>query len=331
MNKNNNSHLKSDSQSDLDLDINNYNLDDILELFKIPKDFNETDLKKAKQIVLKTHPDKSQLDPDYFRFYSKAYKMLFTVWEFRKKGDVDIDIQNKNTDYSYIHGYKDRKKMLDNFLKSSDTNTDTDTDTKTNKKFNSSKDFNNWFNKEFNKYSITSESESKGYQSWLTSNEGIDSTLDKNVSMSTLAQEFEKKKKEARSLILHRDVEDIFSSNSGFILDTNAPSSFDSDMFSTLPYQDLYKAHTENVIPVTDEDYNSREKFNNVNEYISHRNNQNMKPLSEQQSEQYFNNRSKKEEEMAASRAYQLARQTELANQKSQEFWAGIQFIENRK
>ena len=55
----------------VDLDINNYNLQDILSLFKIPVNFDERDLKKAKQIVLKTHPDKSKLPAEYFLFYSK--------------------------------------------------------------------------------------------------------------------------------------------------------------------------------------------------------------------------------------------------------------------
>ena len=53
----------------MDLDINNYNLDEILQLFKLPLNFNEHHLKQAKQIVLKVHPDKSGLDSQYFIFY----------------------------------------------------------------------------------------------------------------------------------------------------------------------------------------------------------------------------------------------------------------------
>ena len=52
-----------------DLNIDNYDLQDLLNLFKLDKNFNEEDLKQAKKIVLKTHPDKSGLNPDYFRFY----------------------------------------------------------------------------------------------------------------------------------------------------------------------------------------------------------------------------------------------------------------------
>jgi len=54
----------------VDLDIDNYNLEDILSLFKVPLNFNKEDLKTAKKMTLMTHPDKSGLDKDYFLFYS---------------------------------------------------------------------------------------------------------------------------------------------------------------------------------------------------------------------------------------------------------------------
>ena len=54
---------------DLDLDLNNYNLDDILKLLRLPYDFTEEDMKQAKKIVLMTHPDKSGLDQKYFSIF----------------------------------------------------------------------------------------------------------------------------------------------------------------------------------------------------------------------------------------------------------------------
>ena len=41
----------------IDLNIDNYNLHDLLNLFKLDFDFNEDDMKQAKRVVLKTHPD----------------------------------------------------------------------------------------------------------------------------------------------------------------------------------------------------------------------------------------------------------------------------------
>jgi hypothetical protein len=304
--------------TNLDLDISNYNLSDILNLFKIPLNFTEGDLKKAKSIVLKTHPDKSGLEPDFFRFYSKAYKMLYSVWEFRKKGDVNAN-GNKNTDYS-TYGDDEKRELLDQMFQ-------------TNEKFKNKNQFNKWFNEQFERNKLSNEREEKGYEDWLRSNEGNNDESSKNVTMETMGREFEKKKSQARSLVVRQEVQELYGLNSisAADLSSDAPQSFDSDLFSSLPFQDLKQAHTETVIPVTFEDYQQKQKFNNVNEMISHRSQQNIKPLSEQQAMNYLKNREKNDEERSVRRAYDLAKQTELAQQRNQDFWASIQFLKDGK
>lgn len=301
----------------LDLDINNYNLQDILSLFKIPLNFTESDLKKAKSVVLKIHPDKSGLDPDFFRFYSKAYKMLYSVWEFRKKGDINKG-ENKNTDYS-TYGDDEKRELLDQMFQS-------------NEQLKNKNHFNKWFNEQFERNKLSSEREEKGYEDWLRSNEDNEDSF-KNVTMENMGNVFEKKKSHARSLVVRQEVQEIYGVNSisASELSSDAPQSFDSDLFSSLPFQDLKLAHTETVIPVTFEDYQQKQKFNNVNEMISHRGQQNVKPLSEQQALDYLNNREKNDEEKSVRRAYDLAKQTELAQQRNQEFWASIQLLKDGK
>jgi len=301
----------------VDLDINNYNLQDILSLFKIPVNFNESDLKHAKQLVLKTHPDKSKLPSEYFLFYSKAYKMLYSVWEFRKRGDVDNN-SIKNTEYTN-YSDEDKNTLLDHFFDS-------------NEKFKKSSNFNRWFNEQFERNKLSNESEEKGYGDWLKTDEDIES--DKNVSMAEMKQEFDKKKSQARSLVVRDEVQELWANNSFSSsvaeLTNDAPGTYDSGLFSGLGFQDLYKAHTETVIPVTEEDYANTKKFSSVNEYVSYRNQQDTKPLSEKQAEQYLKQKNEKEEEKAIRRAYELAKQTEMAKQKNQEFWTGIQLLQNK-
>jgi hypothetical protein len=300
----------------VDLDINNYNLQDILSLFKIPVNFDEHDMKRAKQIVLKTHPDKSKLSADYFLFYSKAYKMLYSVWEFKKRGDVDSK-NPKNTEYSN-YSDEDKSVLLDQFFES-------------NEKFKKSSNFNRWFNEQFERNKLSNEYEEKGYGDWLKTDDDLEEPSN-NVSMATMKQEFDKKKEKARSLIVREEVEEIWSNNSisSSELSNDAPGTYDSGLFSGLGFQDLYKAHTETVIPVTEEDYEQKQKFGSVNEYMSYRNNQDTKPLSEQQAEQYLKQRNEKDEEKAVRRAYELAKQTEMAKQKNQEFWSGLQLLKNK-
>uniref|UniRef100_A0A6C0KWK6 J domain-containing protein n=1 Tax=viral metagenome TaxID=1070528 RepID=A0A6C0KWK6_9ZZZZ len=304
-----------------DLDISNYNLQEILEIFKIyDSDFTETDLKRAKQMVLKTHPDKSKLPPEYFIFFSKAYKTLFSIWEFRSKSERSPS--NENTDYisaTLNHSEEEKRELLDTFFDS-------------NKKLKKTKDFNNWFNKEFEKNRLISETQEKGYGDWLKSEEEQPAF---KTSEANMASDFERLKREARSLTVYQDVQEIDSyggSLNSSELSLNAPQHFNSDLFSPLQYQDLQKAHTETVIPVTEEDYENTQKFNNVNEFMAHRNAQthNMKPLSEQQALDYLKNRDKKEDQNAVRRAYDLAKQTEEAQRRQQGFWSNIKLLHNK-
>ena len=65
---------------DYELNIENYNLDDILSLFHIDYNFTKEDLAAAKKLALHTHPDKSGLDQKYFIFFQKAYKILHKIY-----------------------------------------------------------------------------------------------------------------------------------------------------------------------------------------------------------------------------------------------------------
>ena len=77
-----------------DLNIENYNLDDILDLFKLDINYGYEELKKAKKIVLLTHPDKSGLSSDVFLFFSKAYKTLYYIYNLKEKNRTIDNVNN---------------------------------------------------------------------------------------------------------------------------------------------------------------------------------------------------------------------------------------------
>lgn len=296
-----------------DLNIDNYELNDILALFKISADFDENDLKAAKKIVLKTHPDKSGLEAEYFLFYSKAYRVLFSIWEFKNKSKSkdNTDLKSyKETQDSFFD--KNKKKTLDTFLSKEG--------------LKDQKTFNKWFNTQFEKNKMEREDESTGYGDWLKSNEDIEE--ERNVPYSQIGEEIEKKKRQLQAVIVHDGINDLQSSYQGAtdLLDS-APSTYSSDLFSNLGYEDLRKAHTETVIPVTVEDYNNVKKFRNMDEYNRFRNSQNVAPLSEIQAQQYLSNKNKLEETEASKRAYRLAKQLEEGQKKQEQSWASMRSI----
>jgi hypothetical protein len=299
----------------LDLNIENYELNDILNLFKIPTNFSEIQLKDAKKIVLKTHPDKSGLPPEYFRFFSKAYKVLYEIWEFKNKREKSKDdIVSTNYKPSYDSFDREKKELLDQFLE---------------KEKKTKKDFNKWFNEQFEKNKLEREEDTQGYGNWLKSDEDLED--EKIISLTQMGEEIERKKQKIRAVTVYKGVDDITSFYSGASnLTGDSPESFGSDLFSSLQYEDLRKAHTETVVPVTLEDYNNIKKFNNVNDYNAYRNNQNIVPLSEMQAREYLSNKEKFQEKESTERAYKLAKQMEETQKKQEKYWASMRYINNK-
>ena len=67
----------------IDLNLDNYNLQDILNLFDLNKNFNKNDLKNAKKIVLQIHDTIDEIDNEIFLFYYKAFCIITQVYKIK--------------------------------------------------------------------------------------------------------------------------------------------------------------------------------------------------------------------------------------------------------
>ena len=153
---------------ELDLNIDNYDYKDILNLFKISTSFGENELKKAKKHVLLMHPDKSGLDKKYFLFFTQAYKIIFSVYQFREKIDKGYDLPKENIEYLAEEDIYNRE-IIDSLKK--------------NNKFNKD-NFNKWFNEQFEKINIKNEYDDSGYGDWLKNHEETDINTCNNISIN---------------------------------------------------------------------------------------------------------------------------------------------------
>ena len=264
---------------DMDLDINNYELADILNLFKIPVLFNDKNLRQAKVIVLQMHPDKSKLPKEYFLFFTKAYKMLYEIYKVRFP-----DYKKDKFSYSAVID----RELNQNKVKTAHNAEDREyhkTEEEAYKKLQKldSTDFNKWFNEKFEKFRIHDDEQDGGYEDWFrNTNKGDIDDIDEQGSdpcelgdtWSERNERIERKKKELRdkmALIERNEVmtiDNVACGGSGgyYGLGREAPREYSSGLFSSLQYEDLKKAHTESVIPVTTEDFINRKKYSSVNE-----------------------------------------------------------------
>jgi hypothetical protein len=284
---------------DIDLEIENYDLNDLLDLFKLDFEFDSEDLKRVKKTVMQTHPDKSGLDKKYFLFFTSAYKIIFSIYEFRHKSS-----NKQSTDYTVE---KDEQKEL--LLKEA------------RKKPN----FNKIFNELFEKHRIKDDENETGYGDWFKSSENMDT---RSTTMGQMNATFEQKKREVKDLIPFKEVEEFGQSSSGhFDLTRDKPEYYTSALFSSLPYEDLKKAHVESVIPVTHEDYLARPKFKNVLEMQADPAYSDTKPLSLDQAKHYLQQKQSYQAQNDVQRAYKLAKQDEVARKANQNWMSGFKNI----
>jgi hypothetical protein len=288
-----------------DLDLDNYNLSDLLNLFHLKYDFNEEDLKKARQMVFKMHPDKSNIDNEYFIFFNKAYKTVQKVFYFKKK-----KMQNAHTvEYSYLNdNVKKDEKLLAERLNGK-----------------SVKDFNNWFNSMFEKVKMKEEASNSGYETWFRSDEDV--VDDKANSPNDFDRLFHNRKNACRELAIKKDLEEM-STQGGYSLDRKKPEHYSSGIFSKLAYEDLKKAHTETVVPVTQEDYHNKEKYGNIQDIKTARSRQNVTPLTREDSNVILNNKRYNNEEVATNLAYDLLKQEEEAKKVNERWWKNLKQLE---
>ena len=207
----------------LDLNIDNYEYEDILNLFNVSSEFGENDMKNAKKKVLMMHPDKSGLDKKYFLFFSSAYKILYSVYQFREKANLAEKLDIKTQNIEYIAEKDKHNEEIINSLKKKN-------------KFNN-KEFNTWFNELFEKVKLENDYESGGYGDWLKSND--DNIINAN-NQSEMHKAINQRKDQLRSQTLTK-YKNINESNGGSYCDlTNSrPEEYSSGMFSKFQFEDL--------------------------------------------------------------------------------------------
>ena len=290
----------------LDLNIHNYELNDLLNLFKLPFHFEESHLKEAKKMVLKTHPDKSGLDKEYFLFFSQAYKYLLKIYSLRQSSTTT------NTEYEKDDLWENEHNVLiDGKISSMDQ-----------------KDYNKWFNETFEKMKMKDDVEETGYGDWLKSNDDI--VTDKISNSGEMNEYIQNKKQELRALVVHNDFQDSVNGR-GDNLIREVPENYGSGMFDKLQFEDLRKAHVESVIPVTDEDFHNRKKYATVDELNRARTQDSVANEKEWFSshEDKLNNLKTADEDINFTRAYKLLNQDEQARENYNKFWSDLKRLEN--
>lgn len=225
---------------DLDLEISNYTMEELLNLFDIPLKFNHYHIKNAKRVVANLHPDKNRTMPiQYYHFYRNAYNVLLKIYNFKRQQESNNQILHDKIDYIPDEIDEGMKQTL-NQTYSQETNTE--------RVFNNKK-----FNELFEKHNKKIHESESGHGEWLknTSDNFFDDASIKPIrNISHINDYIQSKKNNIRDIVEYRGVQNLqlsLGGSSGANLD-NTVSDNDSSIFSNLQYQDLRRAHTTNSI-----------------------------------------------------------------------------------
>jgi len=210
----------------LDLELSNYDFNDLVILFKLNKNFTQEELKEAKNIVYALHPDKSNLNKEYFIFFLNAYKLLLKVAEFRFKNknnnEYDLDFNSIKEEY-----FNETEKKLA-------------------KEFTSHENFNKRFNELFDKHGNNIKDEGVGHGEWLKSSEDMNDS-------------YESRKEKSRSLSIKSNLEtyNFHNTNNYGLLGSNINNG-GSDL------KDVYTINS--VIGVSEKDLDNMQRCKSVEE-----------------------------------------------------------------
>jgi hypothetical protein len=247
-----------------------YSLEELLGLFDLTYNISHDDLKRAKKVVLMTHPDKSKLDSKYFLFYKKAFDVIVRFHDNQNKQNQKIS--SNNTAYT--------------------PHTNNEDDNRTVKKVSSvinemsKREFQDKFNDLFEKNMATKVDESRN--EWFK-NDDPSYTTNETVNSSNMGKIFNSIKDQQTGLVKYRGVENIISnqsSTSNFYEDNDDDVYVTSDPFSKLKFDDLRKVHKdETVFSVSERDYQNVKKYSSVDHFMRERGQQSTAPLSKPEAE----------------------------------------------
>jgi hypothetical protein len=271
------------------LDITEYTLDDLFNLFEIPltTEIRKEHIRIAKQKVMMSHPDKSHLPPEYFIFYKKAFEMIVHYYE----------TQNRTEQVVPIVSSKETELIYDPIHSSHNTNTNIPKNNKNfNKKFNELFEANDmiskpniqkneWFQKEENPF--------EKYAGSVKSVGQINQTLEQI-----------KKHEKERAMALYRGVTPLngnYSSNRLYEDDEDEINEYIcSDPFSKLKYDDLRKVHKDQtVFIVSENDLGNIKTYHSVDQYSREREKDRgmVKPMEKEKAEKWFQEEERRKQE----------------------------------
>jgi hypothetical protein len=247
------------------LNIKMYSFKEILELFKLSYDFDIDQLKQAKIMVLRMHPDKSRLPPDYFLFYKKAFDLV--VEYYNEKQKVNVSVPHDEIKYESVTPDKAVYKQVGKTMKELGT-----------------EKFQEKFNQLFEETMVKKRDES--VNDWFKKNDPL-FEFDDVKSTSGLGMAMDSIKAKSAALTQYKGVENMTSRMGNDLYEDDSNGYVSCDPFGKLKFDDLRKVHKDQtVFAVSERDFDKVQKYSSMDHLQRERGMVNLTPIEKTHAEQ---------------------------------------------
>jgi hypothetical protein len=288
------------------LNLHMYGFLDILALFQLEEVTKLTaeHMKHAKNVVLRMHPDKSRLSPDYFIFYKRAFDLVAEFYQQQAK--VDQVLPEKEQEYVAHQG-----KGIGNGL-----NKGTEDKVKEVMSQMKPKDFNHTFNQLYDDNMQNREKQKKDQEQsqWFRDESDVNDWGGTVTSKGDLHTKFEniKQSQASQHLAMYRGVQTMHASSTvgggnlyDDVDDGGGGEYITADPFSKLKYDDLRKVHKDQtVFAVSERSFDQMPQYKNVGQLQQSRGSQDMTPLDKAEAVRQLNAQEQRAQQQFVQREY---------------------------
>jgi hypothetical protein len=271
-------------QSQHNLNINMYSLEELLGLFDLTYELDMEGVKRAKKKVLMLHPDKSRLSSDYFIFYKRAFEVIVQFYE--EKTRQNRAVPKEEVKYSPMNTSQQKSKQVNEVIKNMKKS-----------------EFQNKFNEMFEQNMKTAPDPKRN--EWFKKEDPI-FDINEKVSTQNMGQVFDTIKQRNMGMVQYKGVQSLNSGSGTNIYDDEDDNSYVvCDPFSKLKYDDLRKVHKDQtVLAVSEKDFQKVPQYSSVDHFMRERGNQNLTPLEKTQAEKMMEMQQKEHEKMIMKKQY---------------------------
>lgn len=296
---------------DHNLDISTYSFRELLNLFELdPHHVSPEALKHAKKKVLRMHPDKSKLPPEYFLFYKKAFSVIVHMYENTIKTSQEVPMDR---DMEYIP-----EKAIPEIS--------TKQIRKTIEKIDTTQ-FQTQFNRLFEEHHATQIDPERNR--WFQEEDPMYEEVSRVQTVGQMGDALNSIKQRSHQMIVHRDIQPL-SSTQGSISggrgnfydhekeDEDTMGDYiTSDPFSKLKFDDLRKVHKDQtVFSVNERDIDKVPRYNSVDAYQRARGNGYV-PMESSEANQLLESQERMYQEKMRQKQYQSQLRTMESEQKN--------------